>query len=353
MAKVGIAFGAPFTGDQNVVGIPMFQIHEYANELLKGNHDVEMVGVDDRAEFDQAKIAATQVVDDPDILAVIHKNSDCILAAGPAYDEAGIPLFTSSSTNYSLAHQGWKNFRRFCANDMLQARVPAKYAIDELGMKRFVVVYDNTSFGEPLGKEFKDYAESLGAEVVKYVEIPVGKKEYKDTIEMLKEANAEAIFFALTEIEGALLAKEIYQNKLPIKIFAADAVPSSLIVMAGADEMEGHYITYVGLEIEKGSEAYELLKGYEEKYQTPIPVFSAEIYDILSYIHKAVDRLEEPTREAMAKALSEVEPFEGLTGEVSFDAFGEKKSAKVTLWQITDGKTQKVKVYTREDVGIE
>jgi len=351
MSKYKIAFGAPLTGDQDIVGVPMLQMVKYVVDLLKGDLDIEAVGYDDRAESEPALRCAKEIVADPSVLAVIHKNSDCLAAGAPLYEAAGLPFLTASSTNYQLTHSGYGNIRRFCAHDNFQARIPAKYGVETLGLKKMAVLHDGTSYGQPLAEEFKNYAESLGAETVLFLEIPVGTKEYDGIVEKIKSSGAQGVYMGLTEIEGNLTMKALYDNGVKVQIFGADANPSQLLMLAGPEAAEGTVVTCAGMPISEGSEAYKALAGYLEKYPE-IPVFSGELYDIIDFLMRAIKSLDDPKREDMMKAVQAVEPFEGLTGAVNFDENGDKTSAAITLWRIENNGMTYLGTFVKEQVGL-
>lgn len=352
MSKYKIAFAAPLTGDQWVVGKPMYQMTRFILDKIKGDLDVEIVGYDDRAEYDVARKCAEEIVKDESILAVIHKNSDCMEAGSALYEAAKLPFITGSATNYGLSQKGFRCFRRFCANDRMQARIPVKFATERLGLKKFIVLHDGTTYGYPLGKEFKDYAEELGADVVDFVEIPVGTKEYGPIVNTIKNSGAEAVYMALTEIEGSLTASALHDAGVKIQLLGADANPSKLMEMAGPEATEGTYVTYAGYAIVPGSSAYEALKDFMREYDE-IPVFSGELYDILTFLMKAIRSLDDPKRADMLEAIQHVEPFRGLTGSVEFNADGDRKTAEITLWHMKDGNMDYVDSFTAKDVGLD
>jgi len=333
MRTVKIAFVAPMTGDQSVVAIPMLKVVEMAVENLRlSNIHVNVIGFDDLAEPEEAVKVAREIANDQDIIAVVgNKNSATLEAAGSVYEKNSLSFITTSATNYGLSQKGWKGFYRLCANDKVQAQVAAKFAYDELKLRNLCMVHDETSYGLPLGHEFKRFAARLGA-----------TKDVKKIVNDIKKSGVEAVYFALTEIESSVMAREMAAQNAPQIILGTDGSPGSKFPELAGNAAEGAYMTYAAGFPGKTRKGRELLCQYEARYGT-CPVYTLETFDAVGLIMKVLRDDDSVQREQISICIRQTTPWEGAGGIIDFHESGNRKNQEVSIWQVKKGEMKYLK----------
>jgi len=344
MRTVKIAFTAPMTGDQSVVAVPMLRVVEMAVEKADlSNLNVEVIGFDDLAEPDEAVKAARKLADDCDIIAVVgNKNSATLEAAGPIYEQNNLSFITASATNDSLSQKDWKGFFRLCANDKMQAQVAARFAYHDLELRNLCMVHDETSYGLPLGREFQRHAVKLGAKVGMVKLIPCGTRDVKKIVEEIIRSEAEGVYFALTEIESSVMAREMAAQNAPQLILGTDGSPGSKFPELAGDAAEGAYMTYAAGFPGKTEKGKKLLDQYEKEYGNS-PVYALEIFDAVGLILEILKMDVNVKREQISERIRKITPWEGASGIIEFDESGNRKNQEVSIWQMKNGRMRYIK----------
>lgn len=339
MAK--IAFLAPLSGPESVVGIPMMHAValaiDEAREAGQVPFPVELLALDDQANPHKARELAQALIEDDEVIGVVgHKNSGPSRAAGAVYAAGGLAQITPSSTNSDLARQGWQTFFRVCATNDDQARAAARYALDVLQVQRVAVVHDNTDYGRPLAETFISTIREGGGQIVRVEAIRLGQRTFGDTVNRLKAVECDLIYFGLTEIESAFLARALRAAEVRAQLFGADGGRGSLFPRLAGEAAEGVYETYAGVDAWSMPEAQEFLQAYQSRHGK-CPVFGPETYDAACILLEAVRRAGVPDRGAVLAELKSLDDFAGVTGSVLFGPDGNRQNAQVTIWQVVRG----------------
>ncbi len=337
-----IAFLAPLTGPESVVGVPMMQAVSLAVEQANARADLpfqlELVALDDEAEPAKArKLAETVVADNAFVGVVGHKNSGPSAAAGEIYATGGVAQVTPSSTNSDLAQRGWQTFFRVCADNDRQATAAARYALETLEVRRVAVVHDGTDYGRPLAESFVSTIAQAGRQVVLVEPVQLGQRDFDDTVGRLKNAECDLVYFGLTEIESSYLTRDLRQAGVNSYLFGADGGRQSPFPQLTGEFADGVYETYAGVDPEASPAGAAFLRAYQDRYKA-CPIFGPEAYDAGCILVEALRRAGLAKRSAILTEVRNLQGFNGATGPISFRANGNRKDAKVTIWRVIDGK---------------
>jgi branched-chain amino acid transport system substrate-binding protein len=244
---------------------------------------------------------------------------------------------TPSSTNSDLATRGWSTFFRVCADNDRQATVAAGYALESLQVKRVAAVHDGTDYGRPLAESFVSAIEKSGRQVVLVEPIQLGQRDFGETVQRLKDAECDLIYFGLTEIESSFLTRDLRQAGVRSHLFGADGGQQSPFPQLSGDMAEGVYETYAGVDPQASPAGRAFLRAYEDRY-TACPIFGPEAYDAGCILIEALRRAGMLDRSAVLAEVRNLQGFDGATGPISFKFNGNREDAKVTIWRVIDGK---------------
>lgn len=344
IAKIG--FAAPFTGDQSIVGIPMRQCAELAvtqaNE--QGNLPFHLIlqGEDDRADPTKAEVVAHRFVADPAVIGVVgHKNSGPSAAAAPIYDAASLVQLSPSSTNPQLSQQGYRTFFRMCAHDTVQGKVAAQYAIRVLGARRVVIIHDQTDYGQPLAEVVQATTQEEGAEVVLFEGITEGETDFSPTVDRIQKLAPDLVYFALTEIESSILARQLRAATVEASLFGTDGSRESQFLPLAGEAAEGVFQTYAGIDPQSTPAARPFVQAFEAAYG-PVPVYGAEVYDATNLLIEALRRTGQLDRRQILRNVAEMKDFKGIAGHIRFESNGDRHNPQVSIWQVVQGEMHMV-----------
>lgn len=345
MASIG--FVAPLSGPQAIVGVPMCRAAALAVERHNAARpDCAPVGfrpIDDGATAAGARAAAQALIDDPAVAGVVgHKNSEPCAAAGPLYAAAGLAQIAPSATNNALSAQGWPTFFRVCADNARQAEVACR-AIAALGVGHVAVVHDASAYGQPLAEAAMGQLAARGIAVTTVAALPVGTTDSAAVAAVaaaLLHGPAALIYAGLTEVEGALLLRELRGRGSAILYMGAEGGRSAALLQLAGVDAQGSLHTYAGVDPHTWPAAAAFLRRYEERYGESPGGFAAECYDAANVLLRAIAAGAAPTRQAVLRTLHEMAPYPGATGTIAFDARGERHDAAVSLWQAREGRME-------------
>ena len=338
---VKIGFAAPFSGDQAIVGVPMRQCAELAVKQVneRGDLPFELViqAEDDLADPSQAEVVARGFVADPAVVGVVgHKNSGPSAAAAPIYHAAGLTQISPSSTNPQLSQQGYQTFFRMCAHDAVQGRVAAEYAVRVLGARRVAVLHDRTDYGQPLAEVVQATVRHEGAEVVLFAGISEGQTDFSETMAHIRALAPDLIYFALTEIESAILARQLRAAGVGALLFGTDGSRESQFLPLAGEAAEGVYQTYAGVDPESAPAAHNFVQEFQAQY-APVPVYGVEVYDATNLLITALAQVGASDRQRVREAVAAMRDFAGVTGPIQFDSHGDRRDPQVSLWRVEQG----------------
>jgi branched-chain amino acid transport system substrate-binding protein len=255
------------------------------------------------------------------------------LAIARVAQERKIPMISPVSTIPSLTAIGDYIFR-VCYTDTLQGAVLAHFASLELQAKSALVFVDISSdFSLNIAQIFKTNFAALGGTVRREIEYKSGQSDFSSQIKQALSENTDIVFLAGYDESGFIAAKlqEAGGKAIPIGSDGWDA--ESFFALGGNKIHQGYYINH-------WSPAHEdpLSQAFMGKYgsQGEIKAPTALTYDAVNILVAAIRLAESPAHEAVRRSLAGLRGFNGVTGEIAFDAQGDAlKSA--CLIEIRDG----------------
>ena len=316
-------------------------------------HSVTLQSEDDGCAAEQGTTAATKIAADPQIVGVV--GTSCSGAAVPAAQiltDAGIVLISGSNTSPTLtsdlqgteaeAHQDY--YFRTAHNDLIQGRAAATFAIDNLQAATAVTIHDGDPYTEGLANAFGTAFTELGGEVVLATAISKGDTDMRPVLTEVAAADPDLVFFPIFQPEADFIvqqAPEFPELSDTERLMGADGLLSDTFVVI--PETEGMYFS--GPATPEGGAYDEFVTKYEEKAGTlPIQAFHAHAYDATTILLNAIEAVavqdDDGTlhidREALRNKVAETSGFEGLTGTLTCDDFGDCAAAKIDVVQNTE-----------------
>jgi branched-chain amino acid transport system substrate-binding protein len=352
---IKIASLQSITGETASLGTDQVTAIEIAiedrGELL--GHPIEMQSEDDGCAAEAGTTAATKIASDPQIVGVV--GSSCSGAAVPAAQiltDAGIVLISGSNTSPSLtsdlngteaeAHQDF--YFRTAHNDLIQGRAAATFALEELGVTSSATIHDGDPYTEGLANAFSTAFTELGGEVVLATAVSKGDTDMRPVLTEVSAANPDIVFFPIFQPEADFIvqqATEFPELSDTEKLMGADGLLSDTFVVI--PETEGMYFS--GPATPEGSAYEEFVQKYEAKAGTlPIQAFHGHAYDATNILLDAVEDVavqeDDGTlhidRQALRDAIAETSGFEGLTGTLACDEFGDCAAPRIEIVQNTE-----------------
>jgi len=314
-------------------------------------HPIELVGEDAMCSAEGGQTALTKLAADPSLIGVIGTN--CSSAGEPASriaSDAGMVLISPSNTAPSLTDPGmaWNpGYLRSCHNDTVQGAAMAAFVYEELGARTAATIHDGSPYADQLQQVFAETFVDMGGTITHQGAVNVGDTDMGPILTTIAAGSPEFLYYPIFIPEGAQItrqAKDIagLENT---DLAGADGIYSPDFVEAAGEACEGMYISGPNLAFD--NPIYDhFLEVHLEKYgEAPLSVFHAHAYDgtmmLLAAIEKVAVQDEDGTlhvgRQALRDALYATADFEGVTGTLNCNEFGDCADPEIAVNQIQGG----------------
>jgi branched-chain amino acid transport system substrate-binding protein len=323
---------------------------DFRGEVL--GHKVELQAEDDGCSSEGGQTAGQKIVSDPTIIAIV--GTSCSGAGVPmskVVSEAGYVMVSPSNTSPVLTDPdiAWNpGYLRTAHNDKIQGKAMADFAYDELGARSAAAIHDGDPYTEGLAKVFADSFEARGGEIVMFTAVNVGDTDMRPVLTAVSAAGPpDFLYYPIFTAECGFItkqAKEIAGLENTI-LSAADGCISATAAEAVGAAGEGMYFSgpdtgFLGGTYKKFLNAYVEKTGSE-----PISVFHAHAFDATNLILDCVEEVavqeDDGTihvgRQDMRDCLYATKDYEGITGLLTCDEYGDCADPKIVVKQLTNG----------------
>ena len=317
---------------------------DFREEVL--GHPLELQAEDDGCSAEGGGTSALKIVSNPQVVAMI--GTSCSSAGVPAakiISDAGYAMVSPSSTSPVLtdpAQAFQPGYLRTAHNDSFQGRVMAEFAINELGVTKAAVIHTGEPYTEGLANVFSVSFEELGGEIVAYEVEAHDASDVEPLLTSITSAEPELIFYPVfislaSKITN--MARDI-EGLEGVILAAADGIQSPSFLDNTLDTSEGLYASGPDLRFENTFYLNEFLPAYREKYGTdPTAPYHSHAYDatmmVLDAVEHVAKREDDGTlvigRQALRDTLYSTSEYEGITGTLTCDEFGDCADAQVSI----------------------
>lgn len=356
VAKIGVI--APLSGDlselglgiQNSVDLAVQQINESGE--LEG-WTLEVAAEDDEGKPDPARNAGTKLAGDDDVVAVVGTlNSSTGTTVQPVLDAAQIAMVSPANTNPSLTRgadpeenpeRTYAGYFRTCTTDAVQGPFAARYLFEDEGVKKVATIHDKKTYGQGLVDAFTKEFEDLGGEIVAAETINPDDSNYSAVVSKIAPLGAEAVYYGGEYPQAAPLSQQMKSGGLEVPLMGGDGIYSDTYLNQAGEAGTGDLATSVGAPTEDLESAQAFVDAYEAGgYAEPYGAYGAYSYDAATAILEALKTTLPDAEDAKSARTGTIEAlndvaFDGATGPVAFDEYGDTTTRVLTVYEVTDG----------------
>ncbi|WP_414169555.1 branched-chain amino acid ABC transporter substrate-binding protein [Streptoverticillium reticulum] len=370
---VVIGVDGPMTGSLSPVGLGIKNSVDLAVRTANKNKEVKGVTfktevLDDQAVPGTGQQNAAKLVADGAVLgAVAPLNSGVSQSMQGVFAKAGLAQISPANTNPALSQgNGWTKgekkrpfatYFRTCTTDIIQGRFAAQYLFKEAHKKKVFVVDDKQAYGAGLATIFAEEFRKQGGEVAGTDHLTVKETDFSSIAEKIKNSGADSVYFGGQFPEAGLLSGQVKKAGAHIPLMGGDAIYDPGFINASSENKDGDLATSVGYPVEQLDSAKSFVKNYKDAgYKDPYAAYGGYAYDAAWALVQAVKqtvgdndgKVPSDARGKIVDALSKVS-FDGVTGHVSFDQYGDTTNKQLTVYQVTNGAWKALKSATFQD----
>ncbi|POX60222.1 branched chain amino acid ABC transporter substrate-binding protein [Streptomyces sp. Ru62] len=359
-STVVIGVDAPLTGDLSAMGLGIKNSADLAvrnankQKLVKGV-TFKIEALDDQAQPSAGQQNASKFVSEQDVLGVVGPlNSSVAESMQKVFDDAKLVEVSPANTGPALT-QGpdWQNkkvrpykaYFRTATTDAIQGPFAAQYVFNTAKKKKVFVIDDKKTYGSGLAATFTGEFKKLGGKVVGTEHINPDAKDFSAVATKVKNSGAEVVYYGGEYPQAGPLSKQIKAAGAKIPLVGGDGIKDDTFMKLAGSEATGDLATSVGAPVEDLPSAKQFVADYKAAgYKEEYSAYGGYAYDsawaIIEAVKKVVDanggKLPSDARAKVTEAMQGV-AFDGVTGKVSFDEYGDATNKQLTVYAVKNG----------------
>ncbi|MEV0634523.1 branched-chain amino acid ABC transporter substrate-binding protein [Streptomyces sp. NPDC050619] len=367
-----IGVDAPLSGENSTTGLGIQYGAQIAvddankNKLVPGV-TFKIEALDDKAQPATGQSNATSLVGDDNVVGAVGPlNSGVAQSMQQVFASADMAEISPANTNPVLTmgkdwqtdkKRPYKTYFRTATTDEMQGTFAAEYAAKSLGKKKVFVVDDKQTYGSGLAKIFNEQFTKLGGTVIGTDHVNTGDKDFGSLVTKIKASGADLLYYGGQYDESSLITKQLKEAGVDIPLFGGDGMFATTYIQTAGKAAEGDLVTSVGVPADTLPAAKTFIETYKSKgYKGDYAAYGTYAYDattaIINAVKAVVDandgKVPSDNNELRSKVVVEVQKsdFDGITGKVSFDQYGDTTNKQLTVYRVENGAWKAVKTGT-------
>ncbi|UCH59539.1 MAG: ABC transporter substrate-binding protein [Anaerolineales bacterium] len=296
-----------------------------------------------------AQAAARALVNQGVVAVVGHVLSENSMAGAEVYSPAGVVMVSAVSSDPRLTQAGWSTVFRVTSNDAFMAPVAARMTYEQLGLRRAVLLGEAAPHSRTAMDTWQEAFEALGGQVLGRFE---GEDKFLEEVMLqIGDLVPEAIiFFPARDLSIAKAVQQVLDTNVDAVVIGVESFsvdPTFLAVLS--DRGEGIYDAVPGVSTASMPGYIDFADRYRSARLAIIPdpdhllaKFNPFAYDAANVIIAAIRlaaETSEVTLQSVAAAMETFrdQPFQGVTGTILFDEFGDLLDQPVYFKRVVNG----------------
>lgn len=296
-----------------------------------GDHPFEIVPLDSACDAKLGEARAYQILEEGNYAGVIGTVcSASVESSIPILSDAGLTVISPANTRTSLTLPGTRQpgYFRVSMTNVPEAQAAADFMYYELDIDSVGIYYATGIYGQEMAEIFASRFMELGGSIVDTNEVPSGTTDMNPYMDSLIGSYADAVYLPLLSAEGIYFVQYMGEYDLGIP-----AVGASSLAEPSFFDGAGYYpygVYYVG----PPSSYYDF--GYDAA------ILLIEALNRVAYVED--NGTLHIGRQGLRDALYSIS-FEGKTGFISCNEFGDCGHAGIPVYVISGGERKEVYLY--------
>ncbi len=301
---------------------------------------IKIITEDDQSKPEEAKNAVLKLIKQNGVKAVIGEvASSRSLAAAPECQRSKIPMLSPASTNPKVTEIGDYIFRT-CFIDSFQGRTMAKFARNNLKLKKIAILKDvKNDYSVGLADFFEKTFKSLGGEIISIESYSEGDIDFRAQLTAIKAKEPEAIYVPGYYTEVGLIARQTRELGLTIPLLGGDGWDSPKTLEIGGTAINGCYFTNHYAADDPSPTVQNFIEKYRKKYGNTPDAMAVLGYDSAHLLFDAIKRAGSDDPIKIRDALAKTKNFPAVTGEITMDK-NRNAEKKIVVLKIENDKIQ-------------
>lgn len=313
------------TGNEATFGVSTHNGIQLAIDELNAMGGVKgkkfaLTSLDNQGKSEESATAVTRLITQNNVIAILGEvASSRSLAMAPIAQQYKVPMISPSSTNPKVT-EGKDYIFRVCFIDPFQGTVMAKFALENLKIKRVAVLRDvKNDYSVGLADYFSETFKKGGGTIVKDVSYNAGDIDFKAQLTTIKGEKPEAIFVPGYYTEVGLIARQAQELGIKVPLMGGDGWDSPKLTEIGGAAINGSYFSNHYSDEDKTAHVQEFITRFKAKWGTTPDGLSALGYDAMMVLADAMKRATSLSKSDIRDALAATKDYKAVTGTITMD----------------------------------
>ena len=293
---------------------------------------IELKAYDNQGKPEEARLSVDKLITVDNVVAVLGEvASTRSLAGAPVAQQNKVPMISPSSTNPAVTQKGDYIFR-VCFIDPFQGEVMAKFAFNNLGLKKAGILRDSKSdYSMGLANYFIKTFTALGGEIVGDEKFVSGDVDFKAQLTNLKSKNPQFLYIPGYYTEVGLIARQAREQGLKVPLMGGDGWDSDKLTEIGGESVDGSYFSNHYTQEDPRPEVQNFIKNYQARFGTKPDALAASGYDAARILFEAIKTAQSVEGQKIRDALASTKEFNGVTGIITINPQRDATKSAVVL----------------------
>lgn len=356
--KIGIV--ASLSGDQKAWGDDSYAgaqiaLKEFNDAGGVNGKKVELLVQDSASNPQGAKTATEKLISDGVIAVLGEVASSATIQIAKSAFEKNVPVVAIGATKIDLTDIG-SNVFRVCYSDAFQGPVMAKFAYEELGLRKVALMTDNKqAYSQGLSLAFKEQFEKLGGTIVDEQKYESGQTQFGGFLTQMASKKPDGIFMSGYFNEVGPIAQQARAAGITAKFLGGDGWDSPKLLETGGSAIIGGFLCNHYNNKENRPEVQEFLNKWKKTHngQEPTTTMAALGYDAAALTLDALKKAKKLDSVALREAIDNEVDFPGVSGKITLKGQNGtplKQALVVEVRPLKDGFQVFRKAYTPDQI---
>ena len=353
--KIGVI--APLTGNLSELGLGIknsvdLAVRQANEKGTVPGYEIVLAAEDDAADPATGANAANKLASDPQVAAVVGTlNSSVAQSVAPVLSKANITQISPANTNPTLTRgpkpdtapkRIWPTYMRVATTDAYQGPFAADYALGDGGFKSAFVIHDKKTYGQGLAEAFAKRFEEKGGTIAGRETVNENDRDFGAVVTQVIATKADMVYYGGEYPAAGPLAAQLKERGFKGPLMGGDGIYASDFFKGAGDKGEGTLATSIGEPVSELETAKQFVTDYQAAgFKESYSAYGAQSYDaaniIIQGLTKALPNAQsvEAARPDIVKAVGATSGFKGITGEHTFDQYGDTSNRALTVYKAT------------------
>ena len=334
--KVGIA--GPMSGGLAAFGEQIKHGAELAADDINQHGGLlgqkfTLVKEDDACDPKQAHSIAQKMVGLKVDAVFGHWCAAASMAASTVYGEEGLMQLEVGTLLVKLTHQNFPFVFRLSTTSKGDAQTITQYVVRHNPKANVAIITDTPAVTMELTQYLEDFLKPTDNKIVAIEQITGGNKDFSSTLDRIRTLKPDVIICSCYTLEAGLIARQMHEKNMDVYFYGWDTFnsPDFLNIVGEGNTSKIISIDYERPKLED-SKSYGAFVSALNKKKWPVETTTIITYAAMQVYADAVRAANSLEPAKVAEVLHK-KNFDTIIGPVSFDAYGDRKNPRYSIYQ--------------------